>query len=258
MKKTVLIFLVLLAGLANAQFLESKNFQISFNEDGTAKAVETYHYGFLNAAELNSFKEAVEKNGSSLFAWQAYDARIFPHFGTQGSIANTGFVFDPEQKVLILEYDIEKQVAVVVSEDARSISMNIPRSFFENFDKGSVVVIPREESIEIVLPKNSEGITGVPEEATVQGNSIVLQNISSSNIDIKFIIPKPIAKIPDAATLIQEFFSNELNLFTIAVLLVVLIALYANRKKIGKSVEEYIVEHSELAPREEEIEVSEE
>ncbi len=245
----VLAFL-LLAATIHAAELTGQQYFISVQENATGKIVELYYFSFLDSADKEEFQKTVQKNGSSLLAWQAFDSDIHIHFGELSDVANATFQFDAESDALVLQYDADYAIVQKTAEDPRTETWTFNSKLFREFDKGSIYVIPSTSTVDIVLPLNAI-VVNVPEKAVVSENRIRFSNVSQTSLDIQYTLPKTIAPAPDTATLLKEFFDNRFNLIIVAILILFLVFVLWKRKEVGKKIEDFVVAHSEILPKEE-------
>lgn len=257
MKKASLIViaavLALLAGSASAVEIASVQASLKISDSGSASIVENYFLSFSSDFEVRDFEKIFERNSSSLIAWKAFNEKITAHFGNEGELLNVKFSFDKESKVLKSEYGMEKAIVEKALEDSRSVVWRFKPTAFSKFEKGALTVIPENFKIEVELPFNSRvNRELLPEQVEVLENTIKLENLSASNLIIEYGITKPIAPPINTFEALQTLLESEWFLAVIAVIVAVAVIGFWKRKTIGEKIEDYIVEHSEIAKHEEE------
>ena len=88
-------------------------------------------------------------------------------------------------------------------------------------------------------------------EIKIEGDSLKIIGFQGSGLRITYNVDKPIARF-NTNEFIQTFFDSPLTQTVAAIIIVALIALFFNREKVSKKIENFIVEHSELEQFEEE------
>ncbi len=251
---------LLLAPAVSGEELAGQKYSIELNSNGFAHVVEHYYYSFEHPFDFNQFLSTVEKNGSSLLGWQAYDSRIAPHFGSDQTVANAEITFDGKAKLLKLEYDlVDAPFATKVSEDSRSIVWQLTENAFLKFQKGSILVIPADTEITISIPSNAtyDAAAILPTPTKSDAGSITWKGYLPTNkLNVTYQINKPIASTIDLQTLFNGVVDSPVNLAIAVALAALMVYAYFNRRKIAEKIEGYIVEHSEISEKEpEEVEV---
>lgn len=251
MKKiAILFFALMLFAAVNARELQRTEIELQLDSSGTAHVAERYYYGFDNPFDLNDFKQIVEKKGSSLLAWKAFDSSISPHFCREQSISNAEFSFDEGQGFLRLEYDCSEQIAAKASEDSRATYWALQENQFSEFGTGSLIVIPSNTTVWVILPQNAEFIGEVLPSGEISSNQVKWQGyLPTTRLLLEYKINKPIAPPIETTKLLQDFFANRMNWIFILVLAVIVALVYWKRERIGKKIEDYIVEHSEITQK---------
>ncbi|MFH0714708.1 MAG: hypothetical protein V1847_01920 [Candidatus Diapherotrites archaeon] len=246
----VLLTVLILSSVALGQSLASESFTVTILDNQKATVAEHYYFSFFNQFEKDDFLQTVQNNGRDLLAWQAFDSNITFHFGTQSTVSNASFEFDSAHDALVLKYNTDFEVMQKVAEDPRTETWQVLNSLYKIYDKGSVIVIPTSTPLEIIVPA-SASITQTPEKAEVRGNLISLSGISQTQLIIQYTLSKPLAPAPNTAQLLQDFFNNRFNLVIVAILILLLAGIAWKRKDVEKKVENFVVAHSEILPKEE-------
>lgn len=256
-KKILLLFFLFMFFSASCQAVSLVKHEIivSLDEMGEAAFEEKYFLN-LTPVEKPKFIEDVEENGKSLIKWRNDYDFIFPRFGSTDDLESINFTFDEEALMLELVYSLKTEVVQKVEETARSIKYSIPSSFFEKFIKGTTIEIPDNTQIIIEIPRNAfverEEIT---KEVQIQDSKFFLQGFRGSNIFLFYNINKPIAPPLDTQQLIEQALSNPLNQVVLAVIIVLLALAYFWRGGVVDKIEGFIVRHSQIGEKEEEIEI---
>ncbi|HLC36435.1 MAG TPA: hypothetical protein VJK05_02405 [archaeon] len=255
MKKKIflisLIFMILFSSLAFSLSLNQNIISVSIGKDGSASFIENY---FLRLSELEKeeLKKNLEANGKDLIKWQdSYDF-FFPHFSEKNELTSINIVFDEANQVLQLAYASNRPFAQKEREEARFSQWVVPDSIFRKFITGTTIVIPENTLIALTLP--DEGYFNRDElrsEIKIEGDSLKIIGFQGSGLRITYNVDKPIARF-NTNEFIQTFFDSPLTQTVAAIILVALIALFFNREKVSKKIENFIVEHSELEQFEEE------
>ena len=251
----IVLLIILLSQVAAALKVDKLEIEVVVDGEGFASVTENYFLSFISDFEFNDFKQNANKNSASLSVWQASYDFFKPHFteSAGNKITSSGIIFDETSKTLQLKYGLTEKFATLLTSEQRSDTYSIPDSALAAFNIAGTIVIPENTRIVIRLPENTEVDTEkLPDKVEVAfGNQIVLNGIQSNSINIQYSLLKPIA--PKSDEIVQGI-SNTYIFAPLAVLL--LIGTYAKREEIEKIVEDYIVNHSEMKPREsEEIEI---
>jgi len=254
MKKAAAIMMILLMSHgASGLRVEQLNVQIDVDSQGFASITENYTMGFISEFEFNEFKDSAQGNAASLGAWEA-DYNFFgPHFLSSGNqLTSSAITFDESSKTLTLKYGLVRTFAQLESSGQRVDTYSIPDSRLQEFNIAGTIVIPENTTITIRLPANSEvDASQLPAQARVNGNQIILNGIQSNSISIDYSVLKSIA--PRSDDLVQGISNTYIFAPIIALLMV---GVYLRRDEIEKRIEDYLVEHSEIKPREsEEIDI---
>lgn len=254
-KAAILLSIILLGNFAAALRVEKLDTQVSIDGQGFASVTENYILGFISDFEFNDFKKSAQRNTSSLSAWKSDYNFFTPHFaGSTGNTIISSFItFDEGSKTLTLKYALQKKFANLQSSEQRSDTYAVPDSQLAEFNVGGTIVIPENTTIIIMPPANSEvDATKLPDKVRViNGNQIVLSGIQSNSLNVQYNVLKPIAPTSD------DLFSGISNTYILAPLVaLIIIGIYVKRDEIEEKVEDYLVEHSEIKPREsEEMEI---
>ena len=247
-------------GSTAALQLNTHYLEINLDSAGNAHIFEKYEITFFSSLELSQFKEKVSENSSSIDAWKVDYPFFFPRFAdAAGNKLDASFVtFDEEQKTLTLEYFLEKPFAILQKDEPRATLWEIPDSQFGAYIRQSLIIIPQNTAIRINLPSNGRVLPSeIPSQATIQGNSITISGITTNNMNIKYIIEKPLSPSFNSFQFVREFLFQPSNYIYIFIFIVVIGAIYWNRKIIISKVEKYIEDHSEIeqAKQDEEVEL---
>jgi hypothetical protein len=225
------------------------------DEEGYGAFNERYHL-VINRFELADFLKDVEENGKNIMDWRIDYDFVFPRFGSTSDLKTINFTFDEENSILEIDYTWRHPFAVKEREEARTIKWNIPASVFSNFLQGSTIVIGPNQSIRLELPSKAKiNQDEVSKEIVVQGNLLLLQEFTGSNLNIYYSSDKPIAPSFDTEALLKNALQNPLNQVVIIILVVLLVVLYLNRKPVIRRIEDYLLEHSDFGKPEEETEL---
>jgi len=249
----VFLFLVLLAPGAIAQRYDITwhSIDIKIDAKGFAMVTERFFLQFPNDFQLSLFREESEKNGVSLFAWKSFDDRIHTYIGEEKELDNAqvGFVENSE-KYLEITYGLKNPITHATAETTRRTEFRLKENFFRQFLLGELFIIPDNAVIRLELPSQAEIQGKVKPEAKVEGGIITMQGYKSSNVlEVRYRVWKQIASF-DLQQAMQGFLTSELMLLLAAVAFALAILAYAKRREISQRIENYIVEHSEIKPKE--------
>ncbi len=261
MKKVFLVFALVLVLLisAGAQNLTRHLIEIDVDRGGYAKVTEIYSLDFTDKNSLGNFLKNVAENGPSLDAWRSDYSWLFPHFGSMTRIS-AYITFDDRERAVILNYSIDDKFAKLESESARTANWRILDSRFSNFAKGGIIIIPKSTEIKIVLPVGARiDEAKLTSHAKRIEDAIVLSGISTTYINLQYVLEKPIAPPLDLSQLIRQFMASELNLVFVAIVAILIALAIWKRRPIAQRIENYIVEHSSIESKrqEEEVELEE-
>ncbi|MBS3058619.1 MAG: hypothetical protein J4478_04430 [Candidatus Diapherotrites archaeon] len=259
-KKTiaVLAFLLLIAGIATAYTIEKKELTIKIDESGNGTFNEKYYFAFFDRQDLDEFLKVVTENGQDLLKWQASSTPIVPYFSSIEKLSLKEFSFNQAKQVLELEYSAEEKSSVKILEDQRSSVWRLNQSLLQKFEQGTIMEVPRDITISIELPANSELKTELLPQvllAKATKNTLSLNNVRVNNLNIQYVIPKPIAQTVSLTELLNWLNSTGLIYALIAAIIVLGAIIAVKRKSISERIENYIVEHSEISRKEEEEEI---
>ncbi len=254
----VLVFLAILAWNAVALQLNTHYIEINLDSEGKAQIIEKYELTFFSNLELEQFKEKVSENSSSIDAWKVDYPFFFPRFAeAAGNKLDASFVtFDEEQRTLTLEYFIETPFSVLQKDEPRATLWAISDSQFGAYIKQSLILIPQNTVIRINLPSNGRAIPNeIPVEAAIQGNSITISGITTNNMNIKYIIQKPLSPSFNSIQFVREFLFQPSNYIYIFITIVAIGIVYWKRRILTGKIEKYVEEHSEIEQAKPEDEV---
>lgn len=253
MKKLFLVLGLLLLTL-NVNAIEVINLEINIDMDETGYAVitENYNLQFISPFEKNDFNVEAIANSSSVSAWQADYEFFLAHFAKNAeSINSSSITYDNEAQRLTFEYKLKEPLANLIEQEQRSDLFEINDREFFAFNESGTIAIPSNTEIRINFPSNTQ-INGdeLPAKAVITGNSILLTEIQSNSLNISYTILKPIAPT------VLKLFEGISNIYVILgpILVLVLLVVVIRRKSIEKTIEDYLVDHSEIksrAPKEE-------
>lgn len=260
MKKTIIFCILILLSLnATAIEVQQHLIEVELNEDGFAKIIEKYELRFEDILEIDSFNKKAQQNSSSILAWRADFEFFAPRFeNSNNRIIRSSISYEEIARTLILEYELEKPLASILKDEPREILFSISGQQLNFFIEEGLIVIPHNTQITITTPINAQ-ILGhnSPAQIPINNNTVFLSGISTSHIDIRYIISKPISTTVNSLELIQEFFSTSSNIIIIVIVLLLIVGIFWKKDRISKKIEDYIVEHSEIehSGTEEEIEL---
>jgi len=259
--KKIIIFCVLFLFTANTHALEIQKHLISveLDETGFARIVETYVIEFDDILEIDSFTLKAQQNSSSILAWRADFEFFSPRFENPGNrIIRSSISFDEIERTLILEYELENALTTILKDEPRETLFSISGKQLNYFIEEGLIVIPQNTQITIVVPQNAQ-ILGhnSPAQIPINENKVFLSGISTSHIDLQYVIAKPISTRVNSLELIQDFLSTSSNIIIIIVALIIIAIIFWKKDRISKRIENYIVDHSELehSQTQEEIEL---
>ena len=256
----ILFFILLLSLSASAQSsqvyeITQHTIDISLDEMGNAQVAERFFLSFPREFYLNLFKQASEENGISLSSWKSFDTRIHTYIGDESDLLNAqvSFVEDTSQ-YLELTYTLKTPIMHVTSDTSRRTDYKLKENAFREFLVGTLWIVPDNTTIAITIPPQAELQGAVKPEASIVEKTIIFQGYKSSNVlEIRYRIWKQIASF-NFQEIASNFVNSELTVFLGIIVFVVLIMGYVKRKKIVGGIEEYIVDHTELAPSEDQQE----
>jgi len=255
MRKAILAaFLLILFGYAHALQLNTHTIEINLDAEGKAQIIEKYELTFFSNLEVEQFNEKAGLNSSSLDAWKVDYPFFFPRFaGAAGNELDASFVtFDNEQKVLTLEYYLEKPFAVLEKDEPRAALWTVPDSHFQAYIKQNLIIIPQNTVIRINPPSNARIIPG---EIQFQENFITISGITTNNLNIKYVVQRPISPSFNSIQLVRNFLFQPSNYIYIFIAVVGIALIYRSRKSISSKVEKYIEDHSEMGQAKDEEEM---
>lgn len=255
-KKTALVLLLLaITTTAQAQRYDivQHTIVIDVDEKGTAGITERFYLLFPRDIYLENFKQESQTNGVSLSAWKQFDSRLHPFIGEETDIVSAQLAFiENQDKYLELTYKLKTPIMHVTSDTTRRTDYRLKENFFRQFFVGSLIIIPDNTSIQIKLPPQAEIQGTIKPDAAIEQNTIILNGYKSSNvIEIQYRVWKQIASF-DLQQIMQGLLKSELTVFLGTTAFALLIFVYIKRKTIAQKIEDYIVEHSEIAPEEKE------
>ena len=245
----ILVFLAILAGSTAALQLNTHYIEINLDSEGKTQIIEKYEITFFSNLEIEQFKEKVAENSSSIDAWKVDYPFFYPRFAeAAGNKLDASFVtFDEEQRTLTLEYYLEQPIALMQKDEPRATLWTISDSQFGAYIKQSLIIVPQNTIIRINLPSNGRAIPNdIPVEAAIQGNSITISGITTNNLNIKYIIQKPLSPSFNSFQFVRGFFFQPSNYIYILLIGVVIVIVYWKRKIVASKIEKYIEEHSEI------------
>lgn len=250
----VLALMALFAGFAWALSPTSMAVEMDIGKDGSAHIVETYKIKFDSAAEIDLFKQEAKENGSSLLSWKVDEPWFFPHFADEKSISKSFVFFDEGLNQVSLDYFISGQFATLVADEARETKWKISDQQLKFYSKGGLLVVPENVTIRFNLPAGAT-IAGeqLSSKVKVEGNSVILNGISTNYVNLQYHIDKPIAPL-NVFRVFGELINAHFLLFAALALLGLVVLIY-KREQLVKKIEGYIIAHSEIEAREQEEEL---
>ena len=256
----VLVFLAILAGSAAALQLNTHFIEINLDSEGKAQIIEKYELTFFSSLELEQFRGKVSENSSSIDAWKVDYPFFYPRFAeAAGNKLDASFVtFDEEQRTLTLEYFIERPFATMQKDEPRATLWAIPDSQFGAYITQSLIIIPQNTIIRINLPSNGKALPNdIPAEQAIQGNSITVSGITTNNMNIKYVIQKPLSPSFNSFQFVRDFLFQPSNYIYTFIFVIVIVGIYWKRKIITSKIEKYVEEHSEMeqAKQEEDVDL---
>jgi hypothetical protein len=256
----IFVFIAILIGNASALQLSTHYLEINLDSEGKAHIFEKYEITFFSSLELSQFRAKVAENSSSIDAWKVDYPFFFPRFAdAAGNKLDASFVtFDEEQKTLTLEYFLEKPFSILQKDEPRATLWAIPDSQFGAYIKQSLIIIPQNTVIRINLPNNGRVLPNdIPAQATVQGNSITISGITTNNMNLKYIIQKPLSPSFNSFQFVREFFFQPSNYIFVFLAIVIIGAIYWKKETIKSKIEKYVEDHSEIeeAKQEDDVEL---
>ncbi len=258
-KLTLLCAIIMICTTVFALKVQMHTIDVTLNEDGYAIIVEKYYLEFDDILEIDKLNEKAQSNSTSLDAWQADYAFISTHLETpDNKTIKTPVTVDPPTGPIVLNYQLEKPFPTILKDEPREKVFSISGKQLKNFINNGVIVIPQDTRITITLPQNAQIIQQQsPISIQTNNNTFVLSGINANKIEVEYSISKPITTTVNIAESIREFFSNSSNTFSVIIMLLIFSGLLWKKDDLGKRIEDYLVEHSELesgAP-EEKIEI---
>ncbi len=245
---------VLFAAQALALSPTSLMIELEVDKDGSAHIVETYKIRFDSREEINLFQQEAKENGSSLLSWKVDEPWFFPHFSDDRSISRSFVFFDEGLNQISLDYFVAGQFATLVEDASRETKWKISDQQLKFFSKGGLLIIPENVTIKIGLPTGALlAADQLSSKVKVEGNTILLNGISTNYVNIQYSIPKPIAPL-NIFRVIGGLLSTHFFLVFAVALLAGVVIVY-KRQQIVKRIESYIIEHSEIEAKEQEEEL---
>lgn len=236
--------LLFMVGLVGAAVIRSKTFEVDLSASTRPSITQQYEITFVDTPDRQAFNAAQSVN--TLEAWRMYDSEIAPQFGQLKNVFNATFSFDSARNLIIMRYELDEPLVQKTQEDPRIETWVVSTALFGAFQNGATIQVPRDTEIEIILPFNAEVSPTSNPQLSVNRNVIQVSPLITSNLEIHYRIPKPIAPTFNA-----EFFQKLLQQpFWQAVVGagIVLMGLgYWQRKRILARIEEYLIAHSELS-----------
>ena len=233
------------------------NIEVKIEENGFGKMLEKYFLEFKDQDELEYFRKASEKNGTSPELWKTFDERFFPHVSAnEYDVETASFKFEPNglsESYLKLTYENESPLFIEQKEGSgRFVEWSLNQRKFDSFLSGGLIIIPENSVIEISLPLNAE----IKENNLVgeEKGKIVWQGYeSTSSIKVVYVMKENIAPSFNLSLTIQRIVSNKetLSVFIIA-LIVISLAVYIKREKISEKIDAFIIENSKVEHKEKE------
>lgn len=258
LKKTALIVFAMLAfaSLSTAYAISRQEFSITINEEGFGTVTEKYYFDFANKADSDSFSQAVKDNGQDFLKWRVFDDKISPYFGSVETISLEGFSYSQAENTLELKYGLDNAISQKTSEDSRSTTWKLNQSLLSKFEQGTLIIVPKNITLAINFPQAAElKAELLPPTVQTTKNSMVLKNARVNNLNIQYVIPKPIAQTISLSELASWLKETGLLYVIISALIIITVVAVVKRKTISERIENYIVEHSEISRKDEEEEI---
>ena len=255
-KILVLIAVLLFFSTAYAQVYTHTlhSIEITVDKEGRAAVVERFFLVFPNARQLLDFRDKSTELGVDLQKWNEFDSKIYPHIGAKEDVRNAFIsLIEEPQKYLELRYALADPLMTKAGETSRIVTYALDDGQFREYDTGSFIVIPQSTIISIILPTPIEIVGTISPDATFANNTVTWTGYkSTNNLALKYNLFKQIASQFEVSKAISGFLASDYSTIVLIALLAVIITLYMKRRKIAGRMENYIIEHSELAPKTEE------
>lgn len=254
----ILVSLMAIAISASALELTTHFIEVEVDETGFARVTEEYQLKFDTVFEVESFKEQVGRNSSSLLAWQADYPFFYPRFGqiAENIIERSSVTYEEETKKLALNYVLANRFAQIKEDAPRETKWAVPSKNLRAFEDDGVIIIPENVSAKIILPRTAQKILAEPKASIRQeNNTVLLSGLSTSFFSLEYSTLKPLSSTLNISEILSDFFSSTPNILMIIIAVTVLVAAYVKRKTITQKIEDYIVEHSHIEHSEPEEEI---
>jgi len=268
--RVIFVALALLLLLLNAGALSyditSHEINVEADKEGMATVSEKYFVVFGTREDADEFAHAKNDIGFDLTRWEQLDSMFRISFGSRTQIADlkVEFVEEPTGELLYyLEFRYTfDSAAFNKSETGRKVMFKINRTFLNPFVERNSFVIPAGTTLVFALPQQSEPEGGllnnqnVRVEGSQQSKIVVVPGSFSSNaFDFGYSFFKPISPSFSIAMLVKDFSektSREAQLVLAFVIGIILLALYAGRRKLEGKLTRFIIRNSDLTTDESE------
>ncbi|HEV8289915.1 MAG TPA: hypothetical protein VGQ00_03130 [Candidatus Norongarragalinales archaeon] len=205
---TATLFILALFSVSASAFTSQLLVSATVNQDGTASVTETITITHYNQTDVQFFDEVarrVEERGNAFEAWQTYNAYFGYHIQS-GSPNNTRVISKREStpcgvctSEIVLKYDVTQPIMTSEKVNERTTRFTLDNSKLAfTTSQSKETVIPPDEALEIILPRESILITAEPEPSngldTAKKEKIVLwRGRVTGKLEMVYEIERPLA-----------------------------------------------------------------
>lgn len=244
------LIILLLAGFVNAvdYTITEHTLNIQITNEGNDKIEERFYISFPNENEKISFRDKSLQLGTSLDNWKEFN-KIFTQSIVENTLNKKIAYNEGEQNYLLLSYDLSETFMAKGKETSMLTEYVVKVNYFNSFYQAGLWIIPDNTKITVELPPGAEVRDAIEPEAvtTKQGTRTIIswQGYKSANkLALNYVLWKKMDPLVDLSAFNVFLFKTQAGQITIIAILLIIIILFWQRKKIVESIENFVENNS--------------
>jgi hypothetical protein len=251
MKKQFLL-LVCLFVLLFSTFVSAQNYgiwlhtiDIELNSSGEAQISEKFHLFFPTDEDKLDFRTVSTRFGSNIREWEKFNPRFTPTIGNNNTVNGKISYSDGEANYLELNYGLLDSIMAQGKETSLITEYSVKANYFNKLYESGLWVIPDNTQINITFPPGAEIKDTIAPSAlaSVDGSRRVITwngYKSANQLSVKYILWKKISPIVDLEEFSNYLFRTSEGLTVLFVILILILIVVWQRKKIGGKIESFV------------------
>ncbi len=236
---------------------------IEIDDKGYAKVTERYYLAFKTQQDIEEFAQKKTDLGVNIDAWSRFNPAFGIHVGSKDKLKPQTLnisLTTAKDNYLEISYEIDRPIVRVIKEESRMIVYELNKWVLSSFVEGTDYVIPEGTFITFILPKEST----VLEEGELFNYAEVYKDVKPKvmvrgflaigSFNLRYIYWKGIAPKFSISFLLKQIIEGaDTNTIaaSLAIVFIIGIFVYFNRKKLSEKVTNFVVRNTELSEEEE-------